>query len=230
MGRPLRAAAGGVVYHVLNRANARGPMFEKPGDFEAFERVIGEACSRVDVQILAYCLMPNHWHLVLLPRHDGELTRFVTWLTLTHAQRWHANRESVGSGHLYQGRYKSFPVQQDDHFLTVCRYVERNALRAGLVTRAEEWRWSSLWHRMRRYTPAMDWLGQWPVGTPADWIDWVNEPQTALELEALRSCVRRGQPYGSHYWIRLTAKAMGLNTTLRPRGRPWRARCPIKGS
>ena len=145
MGRPKRAADGGLIYHVLNRANARMPIFEKDGDYEAFERVLQESVNRCDTQLLAYCLMPNHWHLVVIPKKDGELSRFTGWLTLTHTQRWHAHRHSTGSGHVYQGRFKSLPIQDDEHFVTVCRYVERNALRASLVRRAEEWRWSSLW-------------------------------------------------------------------------------------
>ena len=92
------------------------------------------------MRLLAYCVMPNHWHLVLWPREDGDLSTFVGWLTLTHTQRWHAHRHSVGSGHVYQGRFKSFLVESDEHLWTVCRYVERNAFRAGLCERAEQWR------------------------------------------------------------------------------------------
>ena len=110
-------------------------IFEKPEDYDAFERVLEEAVERTEMRLLAYCVMPNHWHLVVWPREDGELSRFTGWLTLTHTQRWHAHRHTTGSGHLYQGRFKSFPVQDDEHFLTVCRYVERNALRANLVER-----------------------------------------------------------------------------------------------
>ena len=132
MGRPKRAADGGLIYHVLNRANARLPIFEKDGDYDAFERILADAVERTGTRLLAYCLMPNHWHLVILPIQDGELSRFTGWLTLTHTQRWHAHRHSTGQGHVYQGRFKSFPIQDDQHFLTVCRYVERNALRANL--------------------------------------------------------------------------------------------------
>ena len=127
-----------MVFHVLNRANARATIFEKPEDYAAFERVLREAVDRVEMRVLAYCLMPNHWHLVLWPRRDGDLSKFMGWLTLTHTQRWHAHHRTVGTGHLYQGRYKSFPVQDDEHFLTVCRYVERNGLRANLAPRADE--------------------------------------------------------------------------------------------
>ena len=112
MGRPLRAAAGGMIYHVLNRANGRLPLFEKPGDYEAFEKVLGEAHERVAMRTLAYCVMPNHWHLVLWPRRDDDLSRFMAWVTLTHTQRWHAYRQSAGNGHVYQGRFKLSAVIQ----------------------------------------------------------------------------------------------------------------------
>src|SRR5687768_11549777 len=105
MGRPLRAAAGGHVYHALNRANARLRIFFTDDDYAAFERVLAEGVARFDTRLCAYCLMPNHWHLVLWPRADGELSAFVRWVTLTHTQRWHARRRNAGSGHLYQGRF-----------------------------------------------------------------------------------------------------------------------------
>jgi len=145
MGRPLRTALGGLIYHVLNRGNGRMQIFNTDSDYNAFENVIAQACERVPMRILSYSVMPNHWHMVLWPQQDGDLSRFVNWLTLTHTQRWHAHRHSAGSGHLYQGRFKSFIVQRDEYLLTVCCYVERNAVRADLVERAENWRWSSLW-------------------------------------------------------------------------------------
>ena len=228
MGRPLRAAVGGLIYHVWNRANGRHPIFEKAGDYEAFEGVLGEAHERVPMRTLAYCVMPNHWHLVLWPRRDGELSRFMTWLTLTHTQRWHAHYQSAGTGHLYQGRFKSFPVQHDDHFLTVCRYVERNALRAGLVVQAEAWRWSSLWRRHQRAPASEGWLAEWPLVQPRDWVKWTNEPQTEAELEALRCCVARGRPYGTETWVKRMTRRLDLEGTVRPRGRP--RKIPTKGS
>jgi putative transposase len=220
MGRPLRAALGGLVYHVLNRANGRLTLFEKDEDYEAFERVLAQAVQRVDMRLLAYCLMPNHWHLVLWPRTDGDLSRFVGWLTLTHTQRWHAHRHTTGSGHLYQGRFKSFPVQTDEHFLTVCRYVERNPLRAGMVPRAEAWRWGSLWWRKQGSAAVGTLLSAWPVEQPGAWVRLVNEPQSQEELEALRRCVGRGQPFGSLVWQQQTAARLGLGSVFRPRGRP----------
>jgi putative transposase len=169
--------------------------------------------------------MPNHWHLVLRPAKDGELAAFMQWLTLTHTRRWQEHRHCHGSGHVYQGRFKSFPVQTDRHFLTVCRYVERNALRAGLVERAEEWRWSSLWIRREGDEPQRARLGAWPVegGVPRQWLRTVNTPLAAAELDALRMSVGRGRPLGSATWTQRTADRLNLGHTLRPRGRPRKA-------
>jgi len=144
MGRPKRIVAGGYIYHVLNRSNERRQIFDSANDYKAFETVLWEAVERFDVKLLAYCVMPNHWHLIVQPLQDGELSRFAGWLTLTHTQRWHAHRKNSGSGHLYQGRFRSFVVESNAYFLAVCRYVERNALRAGLVMCAEDWPWCSL--------------------------------------------------------------------------------------
>jgi putative transposase len=220
MGRPLRAAAGGYVYHVLNRANARMQIFGDDADYEAFERVLVEAVERTETRLLAYCVMPNHWHLVVWPRQDGELSRFVGWLTLTHTQRWHAHRHSTGSGHVYQGRFKSFPIQEDEHFLTVARYVERNALRARLVRRAENWRWSSLHRWIRGNAEDQSLLSAWPLARRPSWVEHVNEPMTEGELSAIRRSVERGNPYGAESWSNRTVRRLGLETTLRPRGRP----------
>jgi putative transposase len=207
------------VYHALNRAVARLPLFQKDPDYEAFLRVLDEARAAFPIRVLAYCVMPNHWHFVLWPRADGELTDFLRWLTHTHTMRWHAHYHTAGTGHLYQGRFKAFPVQDGDHLYTVLRYVERNALRTGLVARAEDWRWSSLWHRLGGRPPA-DRLSPWPVPEPADWTGHVNRPLTAAELEAVRKSVSRGRPFGSEDWQKETAARLGLNYTLRPRGRP----------
>ncbi len=220
MGRPQRAAGGGYVYHVLNRANARMPIFEADGDYEAFETVLAEAVERTATRLLAYCVMPNHWHLVVWPRKDGELSRFMGWLTLTHTQRWHAHRHSTGSGHVYQGRFKSFPVKGDEHFFTVARYVERNAARAGLVRRAEQWRWGSLFRWLRGSAEDKALLAAWPLPRKANWAKHVNALQTEGELAALRRSVQRGSPFGTDVWSDRTIRRLGLESTVRPQGRP----------
>jgi putative transposase len=208
------------VYHVLNRANGRMRIFADTGDYKAFEQVMAQARERVPMRILSYCILPNHWHMVVWPRRDGDLSRFVGWLTLTHTQRRHARKHSAGSGHVYQGRFKSFVIQTDEHLLTVCRYVERNAVRAKLVERAEQWRWCSLWRRQSGDAEAKAQLGEWPVERPSNWIARVNRPETEAELEGLRRSVNRSQPFGSDAWMRRMVQRLGLGSTLRPRGRP----------
>jgi len=220
MPRGSRHAPGGLVYHALNRAVARLPLFQKEGDYAAFERILDEALVEHPTRLLAYCVMPNHWHLVVWPERDGELTAFVRWLTHTHAMRWHAHYHTGGTGHLYQGRFKTFPIEADTHLHTVLRYVERNPLRANLVARAENWRWSSLGRRQAGDPAIETVLHPWPIVRPSNWLAVVNEPQTAGELAAVRRAVVRGNPYGTPDWQTTIAGRLGLQSTLRPRGRP----------
>ena len=220
MPRRPRLAAGDLAYHVLNRRVGRLPLFEKPADYVAFEKILAEAHAQTTIRIVAYCLMPNHWHLLLWPRQDGELSELLRWITVTHTQRWHAHRHTAGTGPVYQGRFRSFPIQTDEHFLTVARYVERNALRAQLVKQAENWQWSSLWRRDQGKSELTVWLSDWPVERPRNWVTYVNHAQSASELETLRLSVQRGRPFGEAAWVKRMAKRFGMESTLRPRGRP----------
>jgi putative transposase len=232
MPRQARNAPGGFVYHALNRAVARLPLFQKDGDYAAFERLLAEALQEDPTRLLSYCLMPNHWHMVLWPREDDELTSFLRWLSHTHSMRWHAHYHTGGTGHIYQGRFKSFPVESDDHLLTVLRYVERNALRANLVARAEDWRWTSLWRRQRaseNVEPRIA-LETWPVAMPANWLEFVNSAHTDGELEALRRAVARSSPFGTAAWCASTAQRLGLQPSLRPLGRPRKQAAEDSGS
>jgi len=210
----------GYVYHALNRATARMKLFRKAADYAAFLRVFDEALERHPLRVLGYCLMPTHWHVVLWPEAEGQLSSFLRWLTLTHSIRWHTHYHSTGSGHVYQNRFKAFAVAEDDHLLTVLRYVERNPLRAGLVQRAEDWPWSSLACRRAGGEAAGRRLHPWPVAASADWYQAVNEPQSEAELAALRRSVSRGRPYGSEVWVQEVVQRLGLQATIRPRGRP----------
>jgi putative transposase len=209
-----------MVFHVLNRGVGRTRLFLKDADFEAFERMIEQTLETRPMRILAYCLLPNNWHMVLWPEHDGDLGGFMQKLTVTHARTWQIDRARVGYGHLYQGRYKSFPVEKDEHLYQVLRYVERNALRANLVRRAEDWRFSSLWRRLNGTARDRKLLSDGPLTRPRSWLRYINQPHSEAELEAIRRSVQRGQPYGGDAWVRATAARLGLESTLRPRGRP----------
>jgi REP-associated tyrosine transposase len=202
-------------YHALNRGHRREAVLHKPGDYDAFVKAIADACAHRPVDVLGSCLMPNHFHLVIRPHGDGDLGRWMRWLLTAHARRYHLHYGTTG--HVWQGRFKAFPVQDDNHLVTVLRYVERNPLRAELVTRAQDWKWSSLPGWLRR--DALLWRGKPPVRDQA-WLARVNEPLSTGDLQRLRHSVIRGRPFGDEAWTRETAERLGLESCLRRRGRP----------
>jgi putative transposase len=218
MPRTARAIEANLIYHVLNRGNGRMRLFHKDEDFAAFEKILAEGLERYPVQLLTYCLMSNHWHLVVRPSTDSALSRLMGWIGVTHVRRHRAHYGDEGGGHLYQGRFKSFPVQDDSHFLTLCRYVEANPFRAKLIERADHWRWSGLHARIHGNKPfAME---IWPLPQPRNWIQLVNQDLGAPILQQVRTSVIRGRPLGDTPWTQRMAKRLGLNFTLRDRGRP----------
>jgi putative transposase len=216
MPRTARATPGGFCYHALNRGNRRAEVFHSDADYDAFVGLLADAAARFPVRLLAFCLMPNHFHLAVWPPGDADLSAYMHWLLTTHARRY--QRHYRTSGHVWQGRFRCFPVQEDEHLLTVLRYIERNPLRAGLVAQAQDWRWSSLrWHLQ---PPQLPFLHPGPVPRPPDWAAPVQAPHTDAELAALRHCAARGAPFGTEAWVGPTAAQLGLEYTLRPRGRP----------
>jgi putative transposase len=201
----------------MNRGNARATVFHSDGDYRDFLALLAKASEKVPMPVLGYCLMPNHFHLLLWPSKDGDLSLFMQWLTTAHVRRYHSFRGT--SGHVWQGRFKAFPVQQDQHLLAVLRYIERNPLRARLVRRAENWRWSSLVSRLGdAERPAL--LCSMPQPLPANWLAHVNEPESPADVDRIRISVNRGAPFGDNRWCRSAAHRLGLEATLRPRGRP----------
>ena len=220
MPRIKRTNVGGYVYHVLNRANARVQIFDNDEDYKLFENILEEAIEKFNVKILAYCIMPNHFHLVLYPENEGDLSVFMGWVTNTHTRRWHTQKGTVGQGHLYQGRYKSFICQDDNHFLTLVKYVEQNALKAKLVKKAEGWRWSSVWRREYGTIKQKKLLFPWPVSKPKDYLSWLNTILPEEKEEIIERSIIKSNPYGGDYWLDNTVKKFGLEQTLRRVGRP----------
>lgn len=209
---------GGVVFHVINRGVRRLTLFQHDGDYRAWLRAFADAQGRVPIDLFAYCLMPNHFHLVLRPREDGDLAEFMRLGSVTHSKRWHAARGSNGTGAVYQGRYRAFAIGSDRYFLNACRYVEANPLRAALVPRAEDWTWSSLSIRRKNFNALA--LTEWPILQPGGWVNLVNQSHSEGELNALRRCVRRSAPFGPDEWAKATAAALGLERAFRATGRP----------
>jgi putative transposase len=205
-------------------------LFRKAADYEAFQDVMVEAYGRCPIRILSYCILSNHWHFVVWPEDDGQVTDFFRWLTHTHAVRWRVSHRTVGYGHLYQGRFKCFPVQDDDHLLGLLRYVERNPVSAGLVERAQLWRWGSLWSRLHGDEAIQALLAPWPVKRPANWTARVNTPLAAKELNRVRLSIERGRPYGGDDWVIETANRLNLKHTIRPEGRPPKSSQTVTGA
>jgi putative transposase len=220
MPRRPRNSTGGLVYHVLNRGIARTEIFADEQDYLAFIAVLSEVQKKLPCRILSFCLMPNHWHLLLWPHLDGDLSEYMRLVTVTHTKRWHAHFGTSGNGPIYQGRYKAFPVKTDRYFLMAARYIEQNPLRAELVGRAENWKWSSLAFRETPELSSLLSLSGWPVRQPTNWISRVNDECPVDDLETVRLCVKRGRPFGDSNWQNRIAKELGSESSLRPRGRP----------
>jgi putative transposase len=201
---------------VLNRANDRRALFKKPADYEAFLQLLEQSLSQANIELFGFCLMPNHWHLAVRPKGDRDMARFMSWLTNTHVKRYRAHYTS-GSGHLYQGRYKSFPVQTDEYFLTLMRYIEANAVRPTMVNRVQDWPWSSA---TISASLAGKLLSPWPVERPKNWTAVLNRAMDESQVSAIRTSIERDRPFGSIAWVKRTAERMGLQWTIRPRGRP----------
>lgn len=220
MPRSQRTDVCNHVYHILNRANARVRIFDNYKDYKLFEKILGEAKEKFNMRILAYCIMPNHWHLILYPKKDGDVSKFMGWLTNTHTRRWHTIKGTVGQGHLYQGRYKSFICQDNAHFLILACYVERNAKKANLSRKAEDWKWGSAYITKYGTTKQKKLISTWPIQKPKDYLSLLNKPQSEFEEDIIERSIKRSSPFGEDSWIKRIVKKFNLESTINSIGRP----------
>jgi putative transposase len=216
MPRIVRGLVSGLIYHVLNRGNGKQKVFNNNRDYRDFIDLIKEAKVRYPVKLLAYCLMPNHFHMVLMPLQAQNLSKWMQWLMTSHVRRYHQYHGT--NGHVWQGRFKSFVIQEDTHLLMVLKYVEGNPVRAGLVRSAEDWLWSSCGEVVGKSPQLL--VDELPIELPRDWDRYVDEPLQEKKLKMLRQSVNRQSPYGSSLWQMEISKKLGLESTLRSRGRP----------
>ncbi len=220
MPRLARVDVGGEIYHVINRANGRSRIFESDADYQLFENLLTNAKEKTAMRILAYCIMPNHWHLVLYPRSDKDMGAFMHTVTNSHTRKVRTQTKTIGYGHLYQGRYKSFLVQNNTHLLTLIKYVERNPLRAKLVSSADRWRWGSVWRRLHGTATQKKLLSPLPTELPRNYLKWLNTNDKEADLNNLRISVNKGVPFGAEGWVERMVKKFKLDSTLRGPGRP----------
>ena len=216
MPRTRRTSVGGLCYHGLSRGNRKSEVFHDTEDYRRFMVLVARAHQRIPVRVLAWCLMPNHFHFVLWPREDGDMSSWMHWLLTCHVKSYHDRYGT--SGRVWQGRFKSFAIEDDLHLLRVLRYVDQNPLRAKLVGRAEEWSWSSLSPWIEDRLPSF--WNPGPVSRPSNWDHLVNTELAPEELKCIRQCVNKERPYGSDSWTLATAARLDLMWTLRGPGRP----------
>lgn len=217
MPRQRRVIPDGSVQHVLNRGNRRAKIFHQTADYECFTNLLADTAEHIPMRLLAFCVMPNHWHLVVWVDKGEALSAYIQRLATSHVHQHHHAYRTTGLGHVYQGRFRNFTVQEEGYLYQVLRYVEANPLSANLVKRAEDWRWSSL--TSRTSADGRPLLAVWPVPTPRDWREYVNRGIPGDELRQLRQSARRGTPYGSGEWVAQTVAAYGLEATVTPPGR-----------
>jgi putative transposase len=216
MARPPRIIPSGLVVHVINRGNDKRRLFLDRTDYQRFLDLLYDGCRKFPVLVIAFCLMPTHWHLVLVPLADGAVSAYLHWVTTKHSLQFRKRSGTIGHGHVYQSRFGSFPVQTGAYYYNVINYVDSNARRSGLVSRAEAWEWSSAHERAfggRLLSPG-------PIPLPDNWLDLINSLQPRALLEDIRTAVRGERPYGEPEWVKAKAAELGLSSRLRPRGRP----------
>jgi putative transposase len=227
MPRPLRPIDEGLIYHVINRGNNRQRVFSKKGDFEAFLHALAELKERKPFELYGYCLLDNHFHLLIRPQGDS-ISRIMQSLLVSHTQRYHKHHRS--GGHVWQGRFKSPVIQNDEHLLAVLRYIEANPLRAKIVRRADDYPWSSyLAHGLGVANELLDRLITYEQLSPnagvrqRRWAEKVHRPLEEATLAAIRRSSATGLPYGNPAWVTRLANKLDLDLTIRPRGRPRKA-------
>lgn len=215
MPRIPRGDAAEGIYHIINRGNMRMQIFDDQDDYEYFLELLKKGAEKERISVHAYCLLPNHFHLLLSPMHEGSLSRMMQWVMTSHVRYYH--RKNKTSGHVWQGRYKSFIIEKESYYISVMRYIEANALRAGLVTKGEEWIYGSLHERVSTEKIL---LSEPLIEIGDDWVSYVNEPMKIYELEKIRNSVNRQAPLGEEGWQIEVASQYGLLSTLGNRGRP----------
>jgi len=215
MPRIPRGETAGGIYHIINRGNMKMQLFDDMEDYDYFLALLEKASKREKVEIHAYCLMPNHFHLLLVPKEPNSLSRLMQWVMTSHVRYYHKKNKT--SGHIWQGRYKSFIVEKESYYITLLRYIEANALRAKLVRRAEDWDYGSLMERVYKHRTL---LSKPYMTLDNEWVEYVNEPLKKGELHSIRNSVNRQAPLGEGKWQVETARKHGLMSTLNERGRP----------
>lgn len=219
MPRVARIVVPGWPHHLTQRGNNRQPVFFVDDDFQAYLRLLGQHCQAAEVTLLGYCLMPNHVHLLAVPRTESALARAIG--RTHHLYTQYVNRLHGRSGHLWQSRFLSCPLDET-HVWTALRYVELNPVRAGLSRTAEEYSWSSAAVHVgaRRHDDLLaseEWAANW---TPKRWRAALAETLSDAELQQIRGHLRTGRPLAGEAMLSKLEHRLGRRLRPLPVGRP----------
>jgi putative transposase len=201
MPRPKRSCEAGEVYHLINRGNKKARVFIEVTDYQEFVTAMADAAERTGVRHMTFCIMPNHFHIVAQSSAENDISSYMQRLMNAHIRNYQDRHGTKGTGHIYQGRYRPIQVVTDQQFLNVCRYVDANPLRAGLVDRAEHWLWGGL--ALKKSRDGRRLLSPWPVEKPADWLDRVNRQQCEALLNEIRKAIARRRPLDGTDFLQL---------------------------
>ena len=216
MPRIARGIADNQIYHIINRGNRREAVFHDNYDYEKFLKLLIESKEKYAIKIYAYCLMPNHFHLVIYTKYADSLSQGMHWIS-SSSVRYYNKRYNI-SGHLWQGRYKSFIVQEDSYLLVLLKYVEANPKRARIVKDCIDYKYSSANNRIKNNENLI--TDEIPILLPDDWYAYINSDEKITDIESIRNCINRQAPLGDKNWKYMVSKKYNLESTINPRGRP----------
>lgn len=216
MPRIARGLADNQIYHIINRGNRRESVYHDKYDYERFLKLLFDSKEKYNIKIYAYCLMPNHFHLVIYTKYSESLSKAMHWISSSYV-RYYNKRYKI-SGHLWQGRYKSFIVQKESYLLTLLKYVEVNPKRAKIVKRCEDYKYSSAYNRINNIEDEL--INIPPIDLPVNWDKYINDEESKIDIDYIRNSIERQSPLGEELWQVNIAKKYGLESTLNSRGRP----------
>lgn len=219
MPRTARIVVPNLPYHITQRGNYRQDVFEDDEDRVSYLSWINDYSKKYKLSIVAYCLMDNHVHFIVIPRDDFSLAKVFSISHMRYSQYF--NKKKKASGHLWQGRFYSC-VMDDDYLVTSLRYVERNPVRAGIVRKPWQWKWSSAGEHVgqRKGIIDIEKITTLIDTSHEEWKGYIDLAENKEEVENIRKHTLLGRPLGTKDFIAKLGKRLGRVLSVLPRGRP----------
>jgi putative transposase len=223
MARLARSIVVGYPHHVIQRGNYDQLVFETPADYLRYLELLKEYSARYGLDIWAYCLMPNHVHFICVPKAEDSLARAFNTLHMNYAQYYHGKRGV--KGHLWKGRFLSC-IMDDRSVFEEVRFIENNAVRAGLVARAEEYPWSSARHHVLGVSDPVIRNASSLESKISDWRAYLEGRGDQPVLNRTWQSLKTGRPAGDKEFVHVLEEIVGRRLMALPRGRPRKMNSP----